>query len=207
MSVPTDEVFSEAKVLVVVGRSPDLSHFAESVSSLLFDNFTLVVAQPLEDDIGADGKIRFIGFVTGEEIEGRSADNQAMRFKPTGGDLSARVYPDVETAMTDAKERYGFDNGGGALAEHAEKMKEMLLRFPKFTANELEASSVFDSLVNTGRLTLIRGLYDEQPVCVLAMVTSNEEESEVKFNPLAILVTSIRQHRKLELPFFTMDST
>lgn len=190
------------RVMVVVGRFPDVANFVATVSSLLYDNFDLVVAQPLEEEDERDfqGSLRFIGFVTGTEIGGSTLDNQSMGIRATGGMLGATVYDSMEEAIKDATKRLGFDSGEAEIIERAEKITDIVNRFTKFSVEEMEFGRIFTTLVEAGQVNLIRGLIDDEPVMILAMVTSNDE-GETRINPMAILISTPSIHEMIELPF------
>lgn len=194
------------KVMVVVGRFPDVSNFADAVGQYLYDNFDLIVAQPLEEDDDRDfqGNLRFIGFVTGTEIGGMTLDNQAMAIKSSGGVLGAEVYATMERAMDDAKERLGFDNGGAALAERVEMVQDIVNRFTKFDVDELQFGTIFQTLAEAGRLRMIRGLIDDEPVMVMALITTDDDHG-MRINPMAVLLTGTKLPEMLELPFSAFE--
>ncbi len=192
------------RVLVVAGRAPDIAHFVEHVNEYVrkFDNFNLAIATPVEEDIGIDGNLRFIGFVNGTSIANLTIDNLALVLK-ADTTLGVRIYNNMPEAMAGAKEQYGFDNGSQALAERAERMKEISERFTTMTAAEIEYASTYEALMAAGRLTLIRGIMDDTPVCCWAMISANEDETEMKVQVLSVLVNP-KLASMIELPFHGM---
>lgn len=202
MEEETTELQSSDKVMVVVGRSPDVAHFVHIVNQYLSDNYDLVAAQPLEeeDDRDFQGNLRFIGFVSGAEAEGMTLDNLALVINGTGGTLGATIYEDMVQAMGDAKIRYGFDNGFGAAQERAEKVQELIAKFKPFSADEVEYAHVFMALFETGRLRMIRGLLDDEPVITFCLVTNDEAGTEINCKVMCVLATT-KIRSDLELPF------
>lgn len=194
---------TDERVLVVAGRAPDIAHFVKHVREHVFDNFNLAVATPVEEELGIDGQLRFIGFIVGRSVDNLTIDNQAMVLK-SDTTLGAVVYDDMDAAIAGAKERYGYDDGSAALAERAERMKEISERFTTMTAAEVEYASIFESLMGTGRLTLVRGIIDDTPVCCWAMVSTSEAETEVKMQIMAVLVTHPKIAEMIELPFSSL---
>lgn len=200
-----DEV--HPRVMIVVGRFSDVNDFVEAVGGFLYDNFDIVAAQPLEVEDERDflGNLRFIGFVSGKEMPEMTLDKQAKAIKSSGGVLGATVHDSMKDAMDWATEKFDWDNGKSALAAAIEKSEEMVKKFTNFTVDEIEFGVVFKTMMEASRLNIIRGLIDDEPVMVMALVTSDGIGETLKINPMAVLLTKPDLRKMVELPFSTED--
>lgn len=186
----------EKEVVLVVGRATDPGEWLTIVKANLYDNFTIVSYQPVEEEIGIDGKVRWIAFVTNDGV-GASSAAQVIRLRGEG--FGAYDFSSMEEAVDYAKLTYEFGTEQEAAAQH---MAEIAERFQPFTAEESEAYSIFDALYHVGRTRLVRGLYgeDEIPVVVVCHMAAGGDMTEVRVTPLAMLITPAFID-DIELPF------
>lgn len=171
---------------------------------LLWDNFEIIAIDPLEEEIGADGKMRFIGFISGVDFDHASAENQSTKIKKQSeGMFSARAFENLDDAVSYARENYNFKFVEEIVKEKAEQVKHVISKYGTLTADEIEFRQMFDSFVQAGILKMLRGLIDDEPVCVLVLMNPSQDLTQVKINPVALLLTNADLLNKLgiELPF------
>lgn len=191
---------TKKRTLVITGRAKDISGFVNLVEDLLFDNFSIFTVDPLEDEEGADGKVRWIAMASGYEIGELTADNQTTRLRNTGGDLWCRSYLTLEEAGAEAETEYGYFTRHKELEKREEVAKERDEKFTGFTAEEIQSLKLFSLLHAHGQILPIRALYEDRPVVLLTWPVTNFDETEITITPYAILCTDAIMGDKLELP-------
>jgi hypothetical protein len=182
-----------SQTLLVVGRAENAADWIELVQGELFDNYTLQVFQPLEEEVGIDGKIRWIAFVS-LDGPGQAPETQLHRLRAIG--LGAYYCLSMEEAMQKAKDDYGF---GTEQEERIKAIQEMTERFPPFTAEETERYSIFDALYHVGRLRILRGRFGPEGKLVMVLAHIAASDHEVHVTPLAML-TPVEIAQDIELP-------
>lgn len=177
----------EESVMIVVGRDDSIPAFKDKVDSVLLDNFTLKIIDVLEDEVGADKKVRMIGFIVGSEIAQYTFEAVGLRLASEYQFHGVEVlFPDMEAAFTYANSEYGF---GQDQMEHLEKLKKVSERYPSATAAEIEQFDVFAALMETNQVRAVRALFTDEPVMLLVKITESEDEFLV--SPLAVMVNPI----------------
>lgn len=180
-----DEVKEE--VMIVVGRDKSIPAFKEKVDSVLYDNFTLKIIEPIESEVGADGNVRFIGFVSGSEIAQYTFEAVSLRlateYQFKGIDV---LFPTLEDAFVYANAEFGF---GQEQREHLEKLKKVSEKYPAATAAEIEQFDIFAALMATDQVRAVRATFSDEPIMLLVKITESNDEFLV--SPLAVLVNPI----------------
>lgn len=191
MTEITEDFASSDKVIIVTGRAKDLGSFIELAEENLSDNFDLFSVDPLEEDVGIDGNVRWIGFISGVEFEGFSFEDQASRLL-SSGDLGVTVCANSLEALNTAKLKYDYETDTPFELNERKDIAEKLEKFTPFTTDEVQYALVFRSLEATGKLSLMRGIVNDEQVMVLALVVTagDEENHAMSIQPLALLLNT-----------------
>ena len=185
----------DKRFLIVVGRAENPKEIYEEIHEELGDNFEVEGVHSLDSFSEVDNKDRFIIFIstTFSETEFKVKSEyliERMRVLGFGG----AAFDTMEEAIKYAEEKYDFEDDD---AKRQERAMEIRKRFPRFSSEEIEQVSIFDSLYHTGKIRPMRGRYEDEEVVVLVHVTHGAEESRV--TPMMIMIND-DIHSKIELP-------
>lgn len=194
------------KIIVVVGRAPDFDGFIGLVSAHLFDNYDLITAQALEEDHGIDGKIRFVGFVSGTPtVEGFSINDQARRLNQTGGELGATVYNDADEAMAAARDKFGFQDADLNVEQRQARRELLKEKYPNLASDEIAFYNVFESLVTTGKVNLMRGILDDDTPVSCIVFGVSDDQNQMTIQAMALMIDRPEIRARLSFPFDEME--
>lgn len=188
----TREDYINNKFLTVVGRAHTIDDFAMSIKKVLFDNFDIAAIHGL-DDFGIDDKERYLAFVTGQSMHGRTFTAQKIRFQKA--QFGAHLHQNLEEAFDFSKEEYPAF--GEAELERQMKYEELSEKFPPIKAKEIEQFEILESLMESGKIKYVRASLNDDPCVVLLAITMASDEIRVR--PFAVMMNEDIE-AKLDFP-------
>jgi hypothetical protein len=186
------EEFSSNKFITVAGRASSMDEFAAEIKKNLYDNYGIVAIHGL-GEFGIDDKERYLAFITGESITGKTFT--AQQKKLLGEGLGAYTHNTLEDAYDYSKENY--PTFGEEEEKTQRKFHEMSEKFPPVKAAEIEQFNILESLWGNGKINFVRCLFDEEPCLVLIAISPGADELRVR--PMAIMINDELESR-LEFP-------
>lgn len=187
-----NEHLANNKFITVAGRAASMEEFAAEVRKNLFDNYAIVAIHEL-GELGIDDKERYLAFITGVSMSGKTFF--AQKEKLLQAQFGAYTHDSQEEAFEFSKEEYpAFTEKEQAEQIQFEEMKE---RFPSVTAFEVEQFNILEALWAQGKIRFIRCRFDDEPALVLVAISVGSEELRVR--PLALLMNE-NVEAQLEFP-------
>lgn len=181
--------------LTIVNRAEDANSFVEELSEELPDNYTIQGVHSLGEHYEADDKERFIGFIVEEVVPDDQSNAEVICHFLRAKGYGAHQHENLEEAIEFAQEKYKFEDDD---AKRQENLAEVRERYPYFTAKEWESFQIFDAMYHTGKLSPVRGRYNDELVVVLASIANGADE--VLVEPRAIIIND-KILEDLNLPF------
>lgn len=184
--------FVKGKFITVAGRAGSMEEFAAQVKKNLYDNFSIVAVHGL-GEFGIDDKERYLAFIAGDSKTGQTFNAQEQKL--IGAHLGAHTHNSLEEAFDFSKEEYPTFGEEEMLKQ--QKFDDLAEKFPGVTATEAEQFEIFESLTSTGKIKVLRCLFDDTPAIALVSIAGGSDELRVR--PFAILLNNELEN-KIEFP-------